>query len=125
VSGVYLSTWIVTYAGQGSSPRAFLAAAATPSEARIRTHLATGIPFDDLSAVLVRRDEAPVAHLRPGMERFLGSLEHFTPRRVRTCLLCGGHGRVRRPTETGVETVACDACGGTGARPDRPARPAR
>lgn len=122
---VFLSTWIVTHAPDGPTPRAFLVAARSEDRARAKVHLATGFPYDDLHAVLVRRDPAPVETLRPDMEAVLGALEHYTPRRLRPCLPCGGHGHVRRPTETGVETVACDACGGTGARPDRPARPAR
>lgn len=112
-----LGTWMVTHVDPSTeATRSFLAVAVTASKARSKVFLATGIPYDDLYASLVRRDDKSIdpRDWKPQFERFLGSLEEFLPAHTRACPRCDG----RRLTSTPVpeHPATCSVCEGTGVR---------
>lgn len=115
-----LGTWVVTHVASEREQRVFFAAAFTADRAREKTFLATGIPAVELNAVLVRTDEGDVPASSRGrldLERFLGPLTLFSPRRRERCSVCEGQGVVRGALGS---PARCAACGGDGLRPEAP-----
>lgn len=118
-----LGTWLVTHVPSepNGQQQAFVAVAVREEMARRKTHLKTGLPYSELYAVLIRRDEVPVDSdaWNPGLERCLGSLREFSPQRHRGCSRCEGKGFRKQQDESGTghfEWVPCSACQATGIR---------
>lgn len=117
-----LGTWLVTHVDPTRrGPRSFLAAAVTGEKAKSKVFLSTGLPFDELYAVLVRRDERPVEpkEWNPTLERFIGPVEQFSPRHTRPCPFCEGRGFDKvweGPCNADWHPEKCGRCEGTGVR---------
>jgi len=111
-----LSTWIVTEVHH-DDPQASVhfAVAASADRARDLVTRSTLIPGNSLSAVVLSEELSPVPPARrrePGIERYLGPLEKFSPFLRDACGFCRGTGLVvgSRPPEK------CPTCGGSGFR---------
>jgi len=113
---VVLSVWIVTAVGPEPSVHFVIAGSFDRAQDLVvrRTH----IRAESLSVVKLREDFAPVPQSlarKPGVERYLGPLEKFSPYLRADCSLCRGTGKVigSRPPEL------CPVCGGTGLKTTR------
>jgi hypothetical protein len=121
-----LGTWMVTHVSpRKKTARSYLAVAVTGEKAKSKVFLATGLPFDELYAVLVRRDEKPIdpKDWNQSFEKFLGPLEQFMPRHTRACPHCEGRGFDKvwdGPCNSDWHPEKCKQCGGTGVRLRRP-----
>ena len=99
----------------------FMAVAVTGEKAKSKVHLNTGLPYDELYAVLVRRDEKPIdpKDWNPGLETCLGDVKQFTPRGTRPCAFCDGRGFNKvwdGPCNADWDSEDCERCEGTGVR---------
>jgi hypothetical protein len=110
MKGTHLSVWAVTHvcpqglaSGGPKANQTYLAVAVSGQKATARVHLTTGLPYDELHTMLVRRDPTPVPaeDWNPALERCLGSVRDFWPR---TCPVCKGLDK------------RCSACKGTGTK---------
>jgi len=116
---VHLATWIVTYVTPTNPREAVFFAYATSAErARDLVSLKTGIDGGSLSVVRLTEELSPVpseARGRPGLERYLGPLEQYSPYLRASCAFCRGTGRVlgSKPAEP------CPTCGGSGLKTTR------
>lgn len=117
-----LGTWLVTHVDpKRKKPSSFVAVAVSEEKARSKVFLSTGLPFDELYAALIRRDEKAVepSEWVPSLERFVGPVEQFTPRRTRPCPSCEGRGFDKvwdGPCNSDWHPEKCGQCGGTGVR---------
>jgi len=98
---------------------AYLAVALTAPKACSKVHLKTRLPYDELHAVLVRWDDAdvPSKEWSPALERYLGPVSQFGPRRAKPCSWCEGRGHEKisdGPCNSHWRTEVCRVCKGTG-----------
>lgn len=111
---------------QSTQPqRAFLAVACTASKACSKVHLKTALPYDELHAVLVRWDDGEIKpeNWNPSLERYIGPVTQFSPRRTKPCTWCEGRGRERiyeGPCNSDWRSEICRVCKGAGVAPRRP-----
>ena len=111
-----LSVWIVT--AVGPEPSVHFVVAGSLDRARDLVVRRTRIRPETLSVVCLREDLAPLPQRltrRPGVERYLGPLEKFSPYLRADCSFCRGTGKVigSSPPET------CPVCGGSGLKTTR------
>lgn len=112
-----LTVWIVTEV-TADEPRASVhfVQASTVERARDLVVRRMGIPGQRLSVVPLYENPTPVPpslRSRPGVERYLGPLEMFSPYQQASCSFCGGTGKAPGSHDP------CPVCGGTGIRKTR------
>jgi len=113
---MFLSTWIVTYVTPTNPREAiFFAVAVSSKRAQDLVTRKTGIPASSLSAVRLTEELSEVPQAlrgRPGLERYLGPLDQYSPYLRDACDFCRGTGKTigSRPPKR------CPTCGGSGAK---------
>lgn len=121
-----LGTWVVTHVTpKRKEARSFLAVAVTSEKAKSKVVLSTGLPYDELYAALIRRDEHPIPPVEwnAGLEKCLGPIEQFSPKHTRPCASCEGRGFDKvwdGPCNADWYPKKCTRCEGTGVRLRRP-----
>jgi len=121
-----LGTWMVTHVSPlKKRAQSFLAVAVTGEKAKSKVFLSTGLPYDELYAALIRRDEKAIdpKDWKLGLEKFLGPVEQFSPKHSRPCAFCEGRGFDKvwdGPCNSDWHPQKCQRCEGTGVRLRRP-----